>query len=87
MIGKKNPAFGKPNQNNLGHTHSEETKLLMSQNRKDKKKSNETRKRMQFYAKNLRPKKVCPYCNKEISINLFNRWHDDNCKEFGSDKI
>jgi hypothetical protein len=25
-------------------------------------------------------KKICEHCNKSISINMFHRWHGDNCK-------
>jgi hypothetical protein len=26
--------------------------------------------------------KMCPYCNKEISINNYSRWHEKNCKKY-----
>lgn len=26
-------------------------------------------------------KKKCPHCNKEIAVNVYSRWHGDNCKE------
>jgi hypothetical protein len=26
-------------------------------------------------------KQICPHCNKEIAVNMYNRWHGDNCKE------
>lgn len=25
-------------------------------------------------------KKICPHCNKTISLGMFNRWHGNNCK-------
>jgi hypothetical protein len=27
------------------------------------------------------PKAECPHCYKWIAINLFNRWHNENCKD------
>jgi hypothetical protein len=28
-----------------------------------------------------KPKKKCPHCGKEVAVNTYYRWHDDNCKE------
>jgi hypothetical protein len=28
-----------------------------------------------------RPSKECPHCGKNVKINLFERWHNDNCKQ------
>ena len=28
-----------------------------------------------------REKKLCPHCNKEVAVNGYARWHDNNCKQ------
>lgn len=28
----------------------------------------------------FQPKKECPHCKRQIAVNLFDRWHGDNCK-------
>jgi group I intron endonuclease len=48
-------------------------------NRKGKIHSEKTKQKMRESSIN-RKRKICLYCNKEISINLFNRWHNKNCK-------
>lgn len=30
-----------------------------------------------------RPKKFCSHCQKEIAINIFSKFHGDNCKNRG----
>lgn len=63
--------------------HSEETKALMSRNRKGRKAwnkgipfSEESRKKMSASAKH---EHVCPHCHKSGGNVMF-RWHFDNCK-------
>jgi group I intron endonuclease len=45
-----------------------------------KKHNLETLSKMSVAAKN-RERKKCPYCNMDIPVNLYGRWHGDNCKQ------
>lgn len=79
--GKNNPFYG--------HKHTEENKQLYSERQQGKNNS--------FYGKthsdNLKdkwskertgiakPTVCCLYCRKEVGINIFPRWHGDNCKK------
>jgi len=62
----------------IGMLHSEETKKKMSTSRK---------KRIGNFAPSFGMKhkrKECPYCNKDVSINVYSRFHNDNCKQKNS---
>lgn len=48
-----------------GSTHSAETKKLYSEQRKGI----------------AKPKLECPHCKRMIAVNMFKKWHDDNCKD------
>ncbi len=80
-LGNRNPMFGKPNSAFQGHTHSELTKMRMSESHKGRKKSDAMRSRLSEYAKNHRLIVRCEYCGKETHINLYSRWHGNRCKE------
>jgi hypothetical protein len=59
---------------NVGKKHSEETKKLQSLSNK---KAWEKRR-----ARGIINPYVCEHCGKQIvSVNNYNRWHGDNCKE------
>lgn len=87
-IGDKNNMYGK--------NHSDETKKLISKNRKNKtagknnpfygKTHSEETKKIIIETNRKRkgipkPKKECPHCQTLIAANLFNRYHNDNCKK------
>jgi hypothetical protein len=61
---------------------SEETRAKISEKMKGRKQSEEEKARRSL--SNLgktKPKKLCPHCDKMISVNTYPRWHGDNCKQ------
>ncbi len=73
--GEKNGMFGK--------THTVEVRkrigVATGKRRLGSKHSEETIKKMSESAKN-RKKLTCPHCGKSIVINVYKRYHGDNCK-------
>lgn len=73
----------------IGKKASDKTKKLLSEKAKlrignknsmyNKNHSDESKKKMSEKGKNRR-KFVCPYCGKEITLSMYNRWHGENCK-------
>ena len=51
-----------------------------SQRVKGKKRTSKMKERYRIAALS-RPKKLCSYCQREIAINVYDRWHRDNCKQ------
>jgi hypothetical protein len=79
---------------NLGKTLTEDCKRKLSEAHIGKKHNKETKDKMAEARKTrvgyLAPnwgkqfkRAVCMYCNKEVSINTINQYHNDNCKEKG----
>jgi hypothetical protein len=69
------------NNNMFGKTHSEETRQKIGDAARGRKYSAEViEKRAAAQRGLVRPKKLCPHCQKEISVNTYPRWHGDNCK-------
>jgi hypothetical protein len=92
-LGKTRPEFSKEwkenlsaaklgsNNNMFGKTHSEETRQKMRDKATGRKFSAEViEKRAAAQRGLVRPKKLCPHCHQEISVNTYPRWHGDNCK-------
>jgi hypothetical protein len=68
---------------------SESTKRLIGDKLKGRKQTDEEKeaRRRALLKLNLkREKKLCPYCNKEVAVNGYARWHGDNCKSKGETK-
>jgi len=64
-----------------GKTHSDETRELMRQKRLGTQRSPETiAKIAEANRGKIRPKKHCEHCGKEVPVNMYQRWHGDNCK-------
>jgi len=71
--GERNGMYGK--------THSDETKQKQREKAIGRKQSAETvLKKAAANKGKIREKKLCPYCNQEIAVNTYSRWHGDNCK-------
>lgn len=69
------------NNNMFGKTHSEETRQKIGDAARGRKYSVEViEKRAAAQRGLVRPKKLCPHCHQEISVNTYPRWHGDNCK-------
>lgn len=62
-----------------GKSHSKETKEKISKKTKGSKRSDETKRKLSESAKK-RKRILCPHCRKEIPVNVFGRYHGDNCK-------
>jgi hypothetical protein len=63
----------------LGMKHTEETKRMMSKNRKGKKQSQHQKDKVSIALRGKEQKKrVCPHCGK-VGGNTMSRWHFDNC--------
>ena len=75
-------------ENHSMYTHSDETKMKLSEARKGKKFSKEWRKNISKSAKNRTADRVtpfvrkvdCPHCGRSISFGNYHRWHGDKCK-------
>ena len=93
-FGKKRPAFSEEwktklsdskkgeNNNRYGILVSEETKKKISDSMKGRKQDPELveRRRQTQLGQNLkRAKKLCAHCGQEIAVNVYSRWHGDNC--------
>lgn len=64
-----------------GKSHSDETRELMRQKRLGTQRSPETiAKIAEANRGKIRPKKHCEHCGKEAPVNVYPRWHGDNCK-------
>lgn len=73
VVGENNPMFGKK--------HSEETRKIQSEKAKKRRYSKETNeKRAAALRGRKRPTRPCPHCKKDIAVNVYPRWHGDNCK-------
>ena len=64
-----------------GKNHSEETRKKQSEKAKGRKYSAATiEKRAAKIRGSKREKLLCPYCNKDVAVNGYARWHGNNCK-------
>jgi len=71
--GERNGMFGKQ--------HSEDTKRKQSEKAKGRKQSAETiAKKAEAVRGSKREKILCPHCQQLIAVNVYPRWHGDNCK-------
>lgn len=62
-------------------SHSKETKAKMRAKRLGTKQSAETiKKKADSIRGSKREKKLCPHCGVSCAVNVFPRWHGDNCK-------
>jgi hypothetical protein len=69
------------NNNRFGVEVSEETRKKISDKLKGRKQSEEEKlARGRANLGKKREKKLCPYCNKEVAVNGYARWHGNNCK-------
>lgn len=66
-----------------GRPVSSNTREKISIANSNKSVSNETREKMK-YAKlgKKKEQKICPYCNLAIAPNMYERWHNKNCKKY-----
>ena len=75
----------------FGKTHTEETKKKMRDAKIDyvpwnvgiphSEESKEKMRKPHLNARGVpKPKKECPHCKRDIAVNMFNRYHGDNCK-------
>lgn len=93
ITGRKRPPFSQEwldnlsvaktgkNNNMYGKTHSEETRKKMSERAKGRKYSAEViEKRAAAIRGSKREKVLCPHCQQDIAVNVYPRWHGDNCK-------
>jgi hypothetical protein len=92
MTGKKRDEFSEEWRQNLSKnhkskrddfdgSHSEETKIKIG-NKMRGRKQTEEEKRIRSIANmgKKQEKKICSHCNTPIAVNVFSRWHGDNCK-------
>ena len=71
---------GKP-AHNKGKPMSEEQKAKLSARMKGRKLDPEVvARRAKAQIGQKRPKKRCPHCNQDVAVNVYPRWHGDNCK-------
>lgn len=64
-----------------GHFQSKETREKRSKALIGGKRNDETKAKMSAWQKGkTKPKVKCEYCNKEISLMNYHRWHGKNCK-------
>ena len=63
-----------------GSLISEECRLKISQANKGKTRTEEQKLQQSIVAKN-RKRIVCLYCEKEMDISNYSRWHGNNCKD------
>jgi hypothetical protein len=93
ITGRKRPEFSQEWRENLsqsaagekngmwGKNHSEETKQKQREKATGRKQSIETvLKKADAIRGSKREKKICSHCNTPIAVNVFSRWHGDNCK-------
>ena len=65
-----------------GKKHSEETKQKQREKATGRKQSEETiRKKAEAIRGIKREKLLCPHCGQHVAVNVFPRWHGDNCKQ------
>lgn len=95
ITGRKRAAFSKEWKDNLSKNHksknpdyntahSEETRKKIGDKLRGKKQDPlrvAARAEKQRSLNMKREKKLCPYCNREVAVNGYARWHGDNCKE------
>lgn len=94
MIGRKRAAFSdewktkmsdaKKGENNTryGIEVSDETRKKIGDKLRGRKQTDEekTRRSVANIGK-VKPKQLCPHCNQMIAVNVYPRWHGDNCKK------
>lgn len=84
MLGKKHSAATKAKQSasTKGQTHSLETREKLRQINLGKPGTMQGRKHTPEAREKMRnrPKKTCPHCGAHMVVNLYARWHGDNCK-------
>lgn len=92
MTGRTRAAFSDEWKNNLSKNHksknpnyntahSKETRQKISEKAKGRTQSAEViEKRVSKIRGIKREKKLCPHCNTLIAVNVYARWHGDNCK-------
>jgi hypothetical protein len=81
-ISHSNETKRKISESNKGKIVSEETRKKMSISAKGRKKSPEhAAKCAAAHLGKKMPRTVCEFCNKEIAINMYVRFHGNNCKK------
>lgn len=74
-------SFAGENNGMWGKHHTDESKRKMSEKKKGVKCDPDVVARRSEKLKGIvREKKKCPYCDKEVAHNVYDRWHGDNCK-------
>ena len=94
QTGRKRAPFSEEWRENLGKNHKsknpdydcslkEETKKKIGDKIRGRKQTDEEKKKRGDSVKALklkREKLLCPYCNREVAVNGYARWHGENCK-------
>lgn len=64
-----------------GREHSEKTRLQIAESMLGKKQTPEQiAKKAAASRGTVRERVQCPYCSTIVAVNMYKRWHGDNCK-------
>jgi hypothetical protein len=78
---ENNPTFIKHPKGFKGKHHTTETKENIKTTLKNKEYKKEWKDSLSEATKQAHKVRIkCPYCGREVPRNVYNRWHNENCK-------